>query len=488
MTTLIKDAKKQTMNKKKLNLKISRLSIKLIIRLALLFPITVHSSDKSTILHATETGKVCLSYLKNCINISQMKKKTEYPSSAKPQKNKSSVQTHYHEFAYRLDISKLERITHDNKLSKTEKRQLMQLAAIRLNRISINRYLEQHEESNFQNITPLPLNNSAIFQLQRPSAQPIQSTRNDDADALSNQFAKLTKMVQSGKIQKRTIALIDSGVSNNHQDLSQIKITQFNPANNNFLLKDTGLGHGTGVLSLIHQNIGSDSNNEYDAATTYLSCNGLPYGKYDFLTVLQCMNWLFMQPNVDVMINAWLVSQPGCHYEWLYPLQMTWAANTIPVFSVGNYSGKSSMDYSPANLSPFDSQLPLLTVGALNQKNQKLTTSSHGTSQCQGNRILPTVMAPGEKIKVAVPFTDNSYQMVDGSSYSVAFVGAALAELISSHSKQTNSQIVMAILQGAVDLGEPGLDSTFGYGKLNIEKSFNLLERSIFAENQALQK
>lgn len=411
---------------------------------------------------------VCLNFLNNCLNLEKFTE--DRLSNHFFENNKAKL---YIEFPKIINLEKFDNFSNSNNLSKTQQRELLQKLASKLNSDSLKRYLGSSlafPKSSIQKIKLISVNNSALIYFSY-------NTEKSDTKTTKKISRNELDIVQSTKISNHksdtiTIALIDSGVSTHHEKLKSLSVTQYNPASESFELKDTALGHGTGILSILAQN---DFMHSPAPNIQFLSCNGLVGGKYDYLKILQCFDWLFMQSSVDVAVNAWLVNQPGCNYEWIYPLQMLWSSNTIPVFAVGNYGERESSDYSPANLSPFNS-VPLVTVGALATNKQKLKSSSFGVSQCRNQRQLPTIMASGENLRVAVPFTMTSYQKVQGSSYSVAFVGRTFAYLRHLYPNRSIEDIVNAVLYSAVDLNIEGPDALTGFGELNVTGAIEWLK------------
>lgn len=415
---------------------------------------------------------VCINILNNCLNLEKFTE--DRLTNHFFENNKAKL---YIQFPKIINLEKFENFSTNNNLSKTQQRELLQKLASKLNSDSLKRYLDSSltfPSSSIQKIRLISVNNSALIYFNHNAQK--STTKATNKISLNELNIVQSTKISNQKSDAITIALIDSGVSTHHEQLMSLSVTQYNPARENFELKDSALGHGTGILSILAQSDFMDSQSS-TPSKQFLSCNGLVGGKYDYLNILQCFDWLFVQSSVDVAVNAWLVNQPGCNYEWLYPLQMLWSSNTIPVFAVGNYGERDSSDYSPANLSPFRS-VPLVTVGALDLNKQKLKSSSFGVSQCQAQRRLPTIMASGENLRVAVPFTMTSYQKVQGSSYSVAFVGRAFAYLRYLYPNRSIEDIVNAVLYSAMDLNIAGPDKLTGFGELNVRGAIEWLERN----------
>ena len=140
----------------------------------------------------------------------------------------------------------------------------------------------------------------------------------------------------------------------------------------------------------------------------YLSCNGLPKGKYNPQLILQCMNWFFLKSKVDVVINAWLASSAGCKNEWQQPIEALLAVDIIPIFSAGNYAQNelqngpqksAQMNFSPANLILDNIDYPLVSVGALNNEFSRLTSSSYGLTRCKNEKSFEILIQKENQFK-----------------------------------------------------------------------------------------
>lgn len=273
------------------------------------------------------------------------------------------------------------------------------------------------------------------------------------------------------------VGLIDSGISSKHEQLKAINISQYNPKDNTFIEKDTGLGHGTGIISLFNREINKLETTKSVVEVEYLSCNGLEDGQYDYLNILRCFDWFFLEDNVNILLNPWLVNSPGCVEQLNYPIQMIWSSGTIPIFAAGNRGKNLVKSYSPANLSPFGKSLPLLSVGSLSKQITRLPSSSFGASSCDTNRPHTQIVALGDSLEVAAPFTEQSYQSVSGTSYAIVFIGKAVAHLKMKYPNRSNTDIVMAIFESAEDLGRKGLDFEYGHGRVNLSGAISILEQ-----------
>ncbi len=375
----------------------------------------------------------------------------------------------YIQFSDEINFSKPNQYFSQHKLSFSEKRKATQDVA----KAIIDKGL-----SEFIRLDPFKLHDDifAIKVFSINNSVVIYTDKKKNAKLIKNKKINfITPRVFSNLSKTQlNIALIDSGVSQYHQQMSSMKVNQYNPRTDDYSLIDTALGHGSGILYLTHQSL--IKQNENLSEPQYFSCNGLPQGQYSFIDILGCFEWAFLQPSMDVMISAWLTSTPGCHNEWIYPLQVIWQAQTIPVFSAGNKALEKSMDFSPINLSPL-TNVPLISVGALTEKDTRVKTSSFGKSQCNKQLDnIASIMAHGQNIKVAVPLTKTSYQTVEGTSYAVAYVASALAYLKHQFPHVKNEKLVTTLLNSSRDLGKEGKDSEFGYGKLDLTATIKVLK------------
>ncbi len=440
---------------------------------------------------------LCLDKTNDCVKLNEVVSRSS--------QNDMGELKGYFEFPLKLDLNKLKAVFEKSSFNQLQQRQLIQQLSLRLNQLSIESikpFLHTMTKKQPLVLYPIALNNSFILHANLPAKQ-----------ASENLKVKSPQLIQTHN--KAVVGIIDSGVSQYHNALSEIDVTQFNPQENSFELKDTGFGHASAILSLLAIKANAYTDPGLLRKTSYLSCNGLPNGKYHFKLILRCMNWLFVQPRMDVIVNAWSAPEPGCGEEWRQPIAMLFHAQTIPVFAAGNFAEMAisknelsktdvpdtglantglantdrliNMNRSPANLNFSPQGFLSLTVGALNKEQRRLASSSFGRRNCLGksqsqtSQTSPTsqfdtlhfqanLMAPGENLTVAVPFTKDSYQTVSGTSYAVVFAAAAAAKLVQEFPTAKPEQITQALLSSAVAL--PEMQSVerkteYGYGQLN---------------------
>jgi len=406
---------------------------------------------------------ICVDTLPKCLPVNEIT--TDRPYAFSNQKQK---QTNLLLFPKVINLKKLVELSHILNLSNKEQKQLVQRSSIQLNDFSNQWLLKQYQyllKKSKLTFEKLPINNSILIapKIEQSSVGVNLSTSN-----IKPTFQTASPFV---------VGILDSGVSVFHQQMQDVNVYQYNPLEDSFELKDTGLGHASGLLSLLSVNQNKEIEQGYLQDGNFLSCNGLPKGKYNYRLILQCMNWFFIQPKVDVIINAWLASEPGCKNEWQQPIEALLAANIIPVFSAGNYANNNKgMNYSPANLILDNVSYPLITVGALSEKLERLPDSSYGLSTCNNPHSFAhyqaNIFSKGENLKMAIPFSKTSYQLASGTSYSLVKVSAIIAKIKHRFPEKKNVEIVNALLHSATQLK---IDNIDGYGQVNYKGALQYL-------------
>jgi Subtilase family len=111
-------------------------------------------------------------------------------------------------------------------------------------------------------------------------------------------------------------------------------------------------------------------------------------------------------------------------------------------------------------------------VGATDDADALDESSSRGPSACAG-AVAPKLVAPG----VGVRTTDlyGLYADQSGTSMAAPHVAGALALLLSAFPGLPADRQEAALESGALDLGAGGLDSSFGYGRLDVLAAYQWL-------------
>lgn len=105
----------------------------------------------------------------------------------------------------------------------------------------------------------------------------------------------------------------------------------------------------------------------------------------------------------------------------------------------------------------------LIVVAATDQNDRKASFSNFGT--------IIDVAAPGVRIFTTYAGGPTFYVTIDGTSFSCPLTAGLAALIWSFDPSLTPDQVEQIIKTGADDLGDPGADNAFGYGRINVFKS-----------------
>lgn len=275
------------------------------------------------------------------------------------------------------------------------------------------------------------------------------------------------------------VASMDSGVDGTHPDLAASwrggSNSWFDPYNQHPTTPTDVSGHGTWTMGVM---VGGDSGGTLIGMAPQAQWIAVKIfndaGTATATAVHQGFQWL-LDPDGNpatadapqVVNNSWAFGAPGCNLEFQLDLQALAAMGILPVFAAGNF-GPGTASSSPANYPE------ALAVGAVNNADQIYAYSSRGPSNCgEADTIYPELAAPGVNIKTADLF--GLYYQATGTSLAAPHVSGALALLLSAFPGLTAEQQKLALLQTAVDLGAPGPDNDYGYGRLDALAAYQLL-------------
>lgn len=275
------------------------------------------------------------------------------------------------------------------------------------------------------------------------------------------------------------VGIIDAGASAAHEQLRGNHRSDdrswHDPTGNIPTPRDAMTGHGTGVLSAaVGQNVGGRTVGVAPGAR-WIACVGVPGGRYNNVAMTECADWMLNVGQPDVLINAWLLPEPGCDLS-LRRLVDAWrAAEILPVFAAGNHGPAAQTDRSPANygrLYPGDATA--FSVGGLATPESLFVRSSRGPSTCDGS-TYPTVVAPAVDVTAAFPLAASTYIRTEGTSVATGLVAGVAAILLQRYPQAAVSDLEAALRSGAVDLGPSGPDNTFGFGRLDLPGALDAL-------------
>jgi subtilisin family serine protease len=263
------------------------------------------------------------------------------------------------------------------------------------------------------------------------------------------------------------VALLDSGVDMTHPQLAARwrggSNSWFDPNGEHPDAPFDVNGHGTQTLGVI---LGDDADGSHIGVAPEAQWIAAKiFNDRDRATtsgIHQALQWV-LDPDGNpatpdtphVLNNSWSFVNARCDPEFADDLRALRAAGTLPVFAAGVRDS-----VSPANTPE------AFAVGALAGADLLSADSPRGPSACSEVTIFPHLVAPGANILTTDRF--GLYNRFEGTSLAAAHVSGALALLLSADPSLSAEAQEKLLIETAVDLGEPGPDSKFGYGRLNV--------------------
>lgn len=243
-----------------------------------------------------------------------------------------------------------------------------------------------------------------------------------------------------------TIAILDTGVDGNHEDLASKIVPGWNVYGNNNDVTDVN-GHGTAVAGVA----AASSNNAIGVASVAWACRIMPirisdpsgYASYSAMST--GLTWAADHgarvANISYNVTgSSTVSTAAKYFQ---------SKGGVVATAAGN--GGTSVQ---TNDDPY-----VLTIGATDSSDLLYAWSNSG-------RNLDLV-APGN---ASTPMNGGGYAGSGGTSIASPFVAGAAALIFSVNPTLTPSQAQDILKVSADDLGEVGWDLSYGYGRLNLER------------------
>ncbi len=329
------------------------------------------------------------------------------------------------------------------------------------------------------------------------------------AEAESGLYAiNAPAMWRLGYTGRNRIALgVDTGVKKNHPAIADRFIGNYRPLNqawfgyNNPTPEDVALSsfHGTHTIGTV---LGLDKNtndtigvafNAYWMASDPIVTSLSDVRPLD--VVLRSFEWaLNSDGNIntvsdmpDVITNSWGWDGFYDYAECDVPeAQAIFAAETAGIgiiFSAGNEGPNATTIGQPANLAP--GLLSVFSVGAVNGHSATLPIadfSSRGPTTCveqsedYSRWVKPEVVAPGVNVRSSQ--NDDSYGQLSGTSMASPHVAGAFLLLKEAFPFLSGQDILGALYNSAIDLGDDGEDNTYGKGMIDVKAAFDYLSEN----------
>ncbi len=251
------------------------------------------------------------------------------------------------------------------------------------------------------------------------------------------------------------VAVLDTGMTLTHEDFAGISVVSpWNVITDTTDVTDVD-GHGTHVIGTI----AAQTNNAIGVAGIAPGVSIMPIkvlgddGKGWFADILDGIDYArihgatVINMSIGGMPNATAVSYFQATVDEAY------AAGITMVAAAGN-DGNTATSY-PAGFNH------VLSVGA--------TDNSDAHAAFSQSNATVDLAAPGVMILSTYNNADNDgwYMFMLGTSQATPHVAGVAALVRSAHPDETVDQVDQALISTAVDLGPPGRDNAFGYGRID---------------------
>jgi hypothetical protein len=245
------------------------------------------------------------------------------------------------------------------------------------------------------------------------------------------------------------VAVLDSGVNAQHPDLAGQTLPGYDFVNNSDTPMDD-FGHGTAVTGTLV----AAGNNGFGVVGVAFSARVLPVkvmdssGLASYSAIAQGIDYAVDQGARVINISI-VGTAPSAALQ--AAVDYAWSNNVVIVAAAGN-----SADSTPLYPAACDH---VVGVSATEPDDSLAPFSSYGADVA--------LSAPGDTIWTTRSDLTNPYGPWRGTSFASPIVAGVAALVASENPALSNTQIVSLLEQSADDLGLPGWDPSFGYGRIN---------------------
>jgi len=265
------------------------------------------------------------------------------------------------------------------------------------------------------------------------------------------------------------IAVIDTGICANHQDLDSGKVIGWKDYVNNQAAPYDDNGHGCHVASIATGE--GQANQAYTGVAPRAALVGVKVlnsqGSGFTSTVVSGVNWVVENKalyGIEVMNLS--LGSTGCSNgsdSLSVAINNAVTNGIVAVVAAGNSGPKTCTIGSPG------AAQNAITVGAMADVGELgfsiASFSSRGPTA--DNRIKPDVAAPGVSITAASRTSSTGYITYSGTSMATPFVAGVVALMLDANPLLTPADVKTRIMSTAVDFGPAGLDVDYGAGRLD---------------------
>lgn len=266
------------------------------------------------------------------------------------------------------------------------------------------------------------------------------------------------------------VAVIDTGIAT-HPDLQITKGVSFTSYTDSY---EDDNGHGTHVAGIIAA--GYNPNGLRGVApdvelyaVKVLDKEGNGYHS----TIIKGIEWAIEQ-KIDI-IN---LSVGGTESSEFLEAVINKANNEYGIIMVAA-AGNNGAHLAQGNTVEFPaSYQSVIAVGATDTNDNRGQFSAHGDTL--------ELTAPGVRVKST--YLNNGYETRDGTSMAAPFVTGMLALLKQAHPSLSNEQLRIQIRDYTKDLGDPGKDSLYGFGRIEFPAQIEIERPPTQPEDVNLEK
>ena len=241
-----------------------------------------------------------------------------------------------------------------------------------------------------------------------------------------------------------TVAILDTGVDGSHPDLSSRMVPGWNVFDNNSNTADV-YGHGTKVAGTA----AAAFNNSIGVAGVAGSAKIMPIrisatnGGASLSAMAQGLTWAADNGARVANISYVCADSPTV----LSAASYFKSKGGLVTSAAGNYSVQESFAATSA----------MIPVSSVDSSDVKASSSSYGP--------YVSMSAPG--VGIYTTTSGGGYTSVSGTSFASPVTAGTVALMMAANSALSNTVIEGLLYSNAVDLGVPGRDALYGYGRVN---------------------
>ncbi len=254
---------------------------------------------------------------------------------------------------------------------------------------------------------------------------------------------------------KVTIAVLDTGINLNHEDLQASIVPGYNFIDNNDNPED-GHGHGThaaGIAAAI-------TNNGKGIAGIAGGAKIMPVkvmndsGSGDYASII---NGIRYAADNGAQVISMSLGGAGLSQAMQEAVDYAISRGASVVAASGNSNSPVAF---PGNCNG------VITVGAVSNSNERASFSNYGPEM--------DVVAPGVNIISTFKGSASSYTLMSGTSMATPFVSGVAALVRAANPNLASTEVTKIIDQATTDLGTAGFDNYYGYGLVDANQAVDM--------------